>query len=703
MTRCAMRRTYLTVATAVLFSIAAAPLSAYMPGVHRRIGERAVDVSTADRLLKDQFGLLAGKNQVLRATGGQALTLRQWIGEGAFMEDDPQYRALNHFHTPLLPWGSAGLVVGTSLGVSSIYWQQNPNQTDGGTWSWPFARRRFHDFLTSPDQVQRDEALADVARAVGHLSHLIQDATSPAHTRNDPHPFYDGYEATTERWRLEDPIRFQQLLAGSVTASPSIFTPTGDTFAPATFARLIDSDNYAGAQPPGNGTLIGASEHTSGGYVSDDTIFRAFPFPSQASLGTPFFDPPEGTPGARRYFPKDFDGDRVSHFVAEGALWERLRSRGQTLEGYILNERTYEAAGRHLVARAVGYSASLIDRFFQRELEISAPARYVYGRTTFEDGNSGEFTKLTFKVRKNTPGATGAGMLTAVVRYRKGLDNLIENPTMIANQFTYAVSSGVPVTLGGTATEWTFDFTANPIPTNSADLYLTVVFRGPSGAEQTAVLYGDKDLFEPDPVTLGNVTDYDCFGTQPHHVADFSIFPPFDFNNRDPILNPQPRDLTDPKDGFPELFGPDDEIDNIYMKVSSNVGPFASSVTFDHRVTRHVAQPQPEYSRFVVLQDQPFYFLSWRPGRIQHRGFLPNGFSFNPLLITAPSANVNRVFVDAGGTLRHQIVLPFEYRGLTTLNLSLLVTDIPRFDACLANTVELQPSFVRVIGTPAEP
>jgi hypothetical protein len=230
-----------------------------------------------------------------------------------------------------------------------------------------------------------------------------------------------------------------------------------------------------------------------------------------------------------------------------------------------------------------------------------------------------------------------------------------------------------------------------------------VVYRGPSGAEQTAVLYGDKDLFEPDPVDVGNITDYDCFGVQPYHVADFSIFPPFDFNNRDPILNPQPRDLSVPKDGFPELFGPDDELSNIFMKVSSFQGPFASPTVFDYQVAQRVAQPDPQYVRFFVIQDQPFYALSWRPGVIQHRGFLPNGFSFNPLFITVPSANVNRVFVDADGTVRHQLVLPLVYRGLTSLNPNMLVTDIPRINTCFPNTVSLPPALSRIEGALAQP
>jgi hypothetical protein len=139
----------------------------------------------------------------------------------------------------------------------------------------------------------------------------------------------------------------------------------------------------------------------------------------------------------------------VTHFVAEGTLWERLTTAGQALPGgFILNDQTYQRAGEFLVPRAVGYSVSLFDRFFQRELEVASPARYVYARTQFVEGNAGFFTKLVFRVRKTTPGAAAGGSLVAVVRYRRGLANLIENPLQISNDLSYAVSAPQSATLG---------------------------------------------------------------------------------------------------------------------------------------------------------------------------------------------------------------------------------------------------------------
>src|SRR5262245_15749683 len=306
------------------------PASAYAPNTHAEIGAIAVDRSDLDSVLKAQFGVNLGAAAVVKAE-----SVRAWIAIGATREDSPDIRSLNHFHNPLAPWASAGGI----LGQSSVRWQQNPEQGLGGTWSWPVARQRFYDFLTLPSPVARALALADTARAVGQVMHMIQDAASPAHTRDDPHLIYDGYEARIEELRTSrDAIlraRFQALLsAPSLLPAPSIFASVSDPQARPPIARLIDNETYTGSLPSYSvGAQAGLAEYTNGGYVSDDTIFRGFVLPRRESLGPAVFDPPAGEPGARRYFPKTSDGDPIDHFVAEGALYERLLFRGQPVGG----------------------------------------------------------------------------------------------------------------------------------------------------------------------------------------------------------------------------------------------------------------------------------------------------------------------------------------------------------------------------------
>src|SRR6266481_912753 len=348
---CAMPRsdgvvTTLSVAGAIgLVFVTSAPGHSYQPETHRALSTTAVDRSDLHLILRTQLGVDEG---IRFAINGEIV--RAWVGIGAHLEDVPPVRSLNHFHSPLKAWADAG----GPLGQSSVYWQQNPNQGLVGTWSWPLARQRFFDFLTLPSPAARAQALADTARALGQVMHVVQDAASPAHAREDPHLVHEGYEA-----------RIEALLGlPSNLPAASIFTTTGDPRAPVPVARLIDSDAYRGTvQTYATGAQAGLAEYTSGGYVSDDTIFRGFTLPRRESLGPAVFDPPADTPGARRYFPKATDGDTVSHFVAEGALYERLLFRGQLVGGFMLDDKVYEDYAARLIPRAVGYSAGLLNYF----------------------------------------------------------------------------------------------------------------------------------------------------------------------------------------------------------------------------------------------------------------------------------------------------------------------------------------------------
>src|SRR5881397_2584132 len=267
----------------------AEPALSYAPITHAEMGAAAVDRSNLDSILKTQYRIDLGAAIVVNGH-----SIQTWIATGATREDFPAIRSLNHFHNPLKPWANAGGLIGQS----SIYWQQNPDQGLGGTWSWSVARQRLFEFLTSPVPAAREQALADTARALGHVMHMVQDATSPAHTRDDPHLIRDGYEARIEELRASRDAtlraRFQALLAApSPLPATTIFTLTGDPQAPAPVARLVDSDTYGGtAQSYATGAQTGLAEYTSGGYVSDDTIFLGFPLPRRESLGPPLFDPP---------------------------------------------------------------------------------------------------------------------------------------------------------------------------------------------------------------------------------------------------------------------------------------------------------------------------------------------------------------------------------------------------------------------------
>ena len=397
----------------------AEPVGSYEPETHREISATAINRSSLDDVLKTQYGVDEG---ILFAINGE--NVRTWVEIGAVREDVPPFRSLNHFHNPLKPWAQAGGL----LGQSSVYWQQTLNQGIGGTWSWPMARQRLFDFLTLPSPVAREQALADTARALGHVMHLVQDAASPAHTREDPHPIHDGYEARIEELRasLDAALRsrFEGLLAApSILPATSVFTPTGDPQAPVPVARSIDSDTYRGTvQSYAIGAQVGLAEYTNGGYVSDDTIFLDFALPRRESLGAGFFDPPAGTSGARQYFPKVREGDAIPHFVAEGALLERLRFRGQPLGGFILDDKVYEDYAVQLLPRAVGYSAALLNDFLRSNFDF----------TIEPNGNDPARRDLTIRIPPSLSAETMDGTFTLYADDRDGIRSPVPGASITA-------------------------------------------------------------------------------------------------------------------------------------------------------------------------------------------------------------------------------------------------------------------------------
>jgi hypothetical protein len=370
---------------ALLLALRCGAVDAYERPTHEEIARRAIQpgLSSVDQVLTGDLGIASGIEQSFLGR-----TPVRLVGEGARDEDAPSLRVLNHFHDPLRPWENAGLdaLAGLVRGQSAVRWQQNPAQHDrtgGGNWSWQDARRRYLAALTAVTRSERDREFADLFRTLGRLAHLVQDASVPAHTRNDPHVLHDGYEAWVEEMRRgggagDDGRRRRELFLALLNQEPvrpplSLLTATGDAEAPVPIARLIDADRFDGSNAGVlAGALLGMAEYANGNFVSDDTIFIDYALPSPGSLGAPFVEP-EGR-GARTYYPKAGDGEPVAHFVADGVWSERLRFRGLPLRNDVLTDRVHQDYAAKLLPRAVGYSASLLDYFFRGRLDVDVLA-----------------------------------------------------------------------------------------------------------------------------------------------------------------------------------------------------------------------------------------------------------------------------------------------------------------------------------------
>lgn len=107
-----------------------------------------------------------------------------WLKQGSIEEDIP-IRWMNHFYEPNTNKGIWGF-------SSSKDWAQNPTLQSGyigmkGDQSWQKAI----------DSYAKGDEKSDFI-ALGHILHLIEDATVPAHTRLDAHIHGDPYERWVE-------------------------------------------------------------------------------------------------------------------------------------------------------------------------------------------------------------------------------------------------------------------------------------------------------------------------------------------------------------------------------------------------------------------------------------------------------------------------------------------------------------------------
>jgi len=267
---------------------------------HEEISSRAVDVSSVDRVTREALGLTKGVDDTLLEDGGEQFSIRNWIRQGANREDDFGFlalcsRFLNHFHQPLRsPWSQAGLNDLFS-GQSSGIWAQSPNQSTlsgTGSWSWQETRDRFYRGLTSPNKADREGYLAQTFRGLGHQIHLIQDASSVPHTRNEAHP-PSFWTWTIEQWGLQfqntNPTSFAAILGQTpIMPDPQLFSLSPEFGAPIPISKFLDANQYSGSNPDATTSLtsgatasgqtallslFGLSEYTNANFVHRNTIF----------------------------------------------------------------------------------------------------------------------------------------------------------------------------------------------------------------------------------------------------------------------------------------------------------------------------------------------------------------------------------------------------------------------------------------------
>ncbi|MFZ3090027.1 MAG: hypothetical protein WA240_05305 [Nitrospirota bacterium] len=345
---------------------------------HKFLNETIVKQGGFNNYLINNLGFAKGIEE--RFKERQVIEL---IAQGGVEEDEPLYlRSRNHFHNPSKSWDQAGLTDFGSLSslgftpMSSVLWAQDQSDRSwidfGGDWSWKKGREYFYQALTASDKTTREESFAKTFRAVGQIMHLVEDASVPAHVRNDTHIWGDGYEA----W-----VRSNH---GSLNLSPtafdsSILNETPNPIASIPIAKIFDTDKYTGTNPS-TSLSWGIAEYTNSNFASDDTIFTEnfnpnhkhyFPYPRYNPDNYEIYEIDIPPNKKRIYIRKKGDGEPIERFATAGPLYKYLSFDPALQRSELkLDLEVHSDYAKKLIPRAVGYSAGLLNYFFRGDIDM---------------------------------------------------------------------------------------------------------------------------------------------------------------------------------------------------------------------------------------------------------------------------------------------------------------------------------------------
>ncbi|MBI4824338.1 MAG: hypothetical protein HY805_08955 [Nitrospirae bacterium] len=464
--------------------------------INEHISSTPVSGFSLDGYLKNNLGFIKGKDEEINGK-----KISRLIKDGGSYEDSPPWtipyiRSLNHFHNPLKLWDKAGLK-DSIWGESSILWAQKPlgTQGPGGHYSWHDVRDYFYKALTSTDKNTREKNFAKTFRGIGQLMHLIQDASVPAHTRDDAHIIYN-YEKWVEELRLKEPSTFNTWLSNATGYDKSILRFPQHSLAPVPIAKLMDTDRYyMGTNPDITASsAIGISEYSNANFFSEGTIFADFPFPSWNSVEIANYSIPDPRDSSRtvlrEYYKKVRDGETGYRLATVGLLEDYVTKYFSPLAKFLrasekpaLDANVYRDYASLLIPRAVGYSAGLLDYFFRGRISAVNATSLI--------NSSFEIIDIRLKIQNNTPNEDMIGG-TAVITYEYTLNGKTvygkSNEVAMAKYIVIkGVSEGMAEGSNVSPFSLAFTFTDNPIPQNAKNKKFWLVYKGRLGKEQGAV------------------------------------------------------------------------------------------------------------------------------------------------------------------------------------------------------------------------
>ncbi|MBF05533.1 hypothetical protein CL644_02390 [bacterium] len=252
-------------------------------------------------------------------------------------EEDDDARYLNHFYDPVSKKGVA-------KNKSSVEWMNDIiKQANWGVGKLGINRLKATEPLFSGVQdytwkrAVYEYAHGDAVRgaeALGHVLHLIQDATVPAHVRNDPH---------LSRWGIGDEDRYEDFSENFILSDVPPFSGSAKYF-----TNLDEA-------------VMSTALFTQENFLSEDTLFKDYDLPKRAGLRLEM----SKVDGVDQYFGIGKYGEIVR--VDKEKNWVT----NERVEKYFLTDKqdkilteNWEALSHHAISSGMG----IIDLFF-REVE----------------------------------------------------------------------------------------------------------------------------------------------------------------------------------------------------------------------------------------------------------------------------------------------------------------------------------------------
>ena len=526
------------------------PSVAYRQKVHEKITENAAIKSMGIKSALEAIGLML-PGEELDKVKIKNKDLNKWIQRGASWEDNFQFNWGNilfcHFHNPVTDKGYT-LPSGTEVGQSLIV---RANDTTN-EWSYEMAKMFYYAALTgdnneivdsfthirddmNPNHISgqtnmtkedRDQYFAWTLQALGHTLHLVQDASVPAHTRNDFHGLFEPFEKWTNKnlKYLADNNIFNEEGSNPWT----YWNQHADPLIPDVFIDTNQLENNDTA--PISGSDQGIAEYSHANFMSEDTIFT-FDLPLKPDLSEFFTNyqsddfnlETENINGRDMTFVylKNKHPGGVDHLLLAGVLHSHPISSPtiQDVRWTTNDRKVHEDYASKLIPRAVGYSAGLLDYFFRGAIEITLPDNGVYALTDIKpdeiDPSQQGFDHITLLAKNISTGdeeMTG-GTVTLVVKYKLGQGDQFQNsPPATSDEFYYIVKEleGTHLIPRDTPTLFEFNINDSQIPLWATDVYIYLIYKGELGQEEGAIAAGFKDICEPTPIDFINVMDKAC-------------------------------------------------------------------------------------------------------------------------------------------------------------------------------------------------